>query len=91
VIVEGSVGYPSDGGASVAGPGSLLGFAEAFAGEPRRHAVEVREPIRALCLDAETLIDILEDHPDAAVDLLCALASEVLRIPREEAGSHDQA
>jgi hypothetical protein len=80
LIVDGTVSNRSAAGAPVQlGPGTLLGLAESLAGEPHSYRVEATERLRALRIDTEALVDVLEDEPATAEELLCALAREVVQ------------
>jgi CRP-like cAMP-binding protein len=63
------------------GPGALLGMEEAFAGERRWYAAVARGPTLLLRLDVASLIDVLEDDPDMAVEVLTVLARDLLELP----------
>jgi CRP-like cAMP-binding protein len=63
------------------GPGALLGMEEALAGESRWYAAVARKPTLLLRLDVASLIDVLEDDPDMAVEVLTVLARDLLELP----------
>ena len=58
--------------------GTIVGLAEALAGERRPRRARARGRVRGLRLDVEALIDVLEDDPGAAVELLCSVAGHAL-------------
>ena len=84
VVVEGAF-VRSSGSGSASGsetlpadPGAVLGLREALAKALRASRVATTADARVLRLSCETLIDELEDDPDAAEALLALLARRVL-------------
>jgi hypothetical protein len=63
-----------DGAVRDVGAGTLLGLAEALCVDRRSYRAEARSAVRALRLDTEALIDVLEDDPDAGVELIRVIA-----------------
>jgi CRP-like cAMP-binding protein len=66
------------------GAGNALGMYEALCKERRWHSTTSQGDSVGLKIDVEPFMDILEDHFDLALDLLAALAGELLRL--EQAG-----
>ena len=58
------------------GAGALLGLPDALACTEYRFRLRARGPVQALRLDAEALVDALEDDAASAVELLCVLARQ---------------
>lgn len=63
-----------------AGPYSLVGDLEALADSPREFTAAARTGIRALGISADSFLDILEDHPQLAVDFLGLLARRAVEL-----------
>jgi hypothetical protein len=74
----------ADGTVRDFGARSLLGLAEALCVDRHGYAAEARGVVHALRLDTETLIDVLEDDPDAGVGLLCVIARGAVRAAAQE-------
>jgi CRP-like cAMP-binding protein len=78
VVARGSVACTTDAGDTRAfGPGSCLGPFEAIAGVPRRHAAHADGALLALQIDAEHLIDVLEDDTEAGMAFMSVLARQL--------------
>ncbi len=77
VVLEGRVGCETDDGRQrfVAGRGAVLGLEEALAMEARWCDAAVHAPGSALRITRAALIDVLEDDPDSALELLAACAT----------------
>jgi cyclic nucleotide-binding protein len=56
------------------GAGSLLGLTESLCAGRFDYRAEARSTVRALRIDVEALVDVLEDDPEAGVELLCVIA-----------------
>jgi hypothetical protein len=79
-ILSGAVRCTASAGpAPDAGPGSLLGLTEALCAGRFDYRAEARSTVRALRIGVEALVDVLEDDPEAGVELLCEIARGVLR------------
>jgi CRP-like cAMP-binding protein len=75
LVVSGSVRVrTSSRGELVAGPGSVLGAFDALAAQPRWFTALADEPLLALSLPIEPVLDVLEDEPLLARATLAALA-----------------
>jgi hypothetical protein len=61
----------------VAAP-SLLGLEESLAGHGRLRQIHAVGPARALRVEVESFLDILEDHFDAALGIASELAGRLL-------------
>lgn len=72
---------PLRGTVSVAAPDELCGIGgiELLAGTPRVNPVEVSQPLSALRIHEESLIDVLEDHPALGRDLTAMIAASLIR------------
>lgn len=57
------------------GPGEHVGEIALLDGRPRVATVRAREDLRTGYLTSEDFLDVLEDHPDVALEMLLALAS----------------
>ncbi len=62
------------------GPGEVVGRFEALGGLPRRSRLRAHAPTVALEVGLESLLDILEDHFNLAVDFTAELANELNRL-----------
>jgi len=62
------------GSARDAGPGSLLGLTESLCAGRFDYRAEARSTVRALRIGVDALVDVLEDDPEAGVELLCVIA-----------------
>jgi len=78
LIAEGVLRLKAHGGSIELGPGRIVGLAEALSARCYGLGAKVLSPLRALRLDAESLVDVLEDDAGAAVQLLGAMAREAL-------------
>lgn len=56
-----------------------LGSLELLAERPHRATIEAVTPVRALSIDGEDLLDVLEDHQDMARDWVALLAATLIR------------
>jgi len=61
------------------GPGSTLGALDGLAGLPRAYRAVTETEVVALQLRTEDLLDVLEDHVDAAMGLLAVHAAQVIK------------
>jgi CRP-like cAMP-binding protein len=52
------------------GPGDIVGNLDAMAGMPRWFDAVTTEQVVALVLPSEVMVDVIEDHPELAFDLL---------------------
>lgn len=83
LIVEGAVSSRAAGRAPIRlGPGALLGLPESLSGGSHPERAVALGRLRALRIDTEALVDVLEDDPTTAEELLCAIAREVVRARR---------
>jgi len=57
-----------------AGPGALPGLTESLCARRFDYRAEARGAVRALRIDVEALLDVLEDAPEAGVEMLCVIA-----------------
>jgi CRP-like cAMP-binding protein len=58
---------------------SGIGGIELLAGNARGTPVEVLQPLSALRIGEESLVDVLEDHPALARDLIAMIAASLIR------------
>ena len=80
VLVDGVLVARDDG--SVHRPGAAIGLLEMLAGARHALTVEAVAPVRILASDSATLVDVLEDQPEAALSILATLAGVLLDAPR---------
>jgi CRP-like cAMP-binding protein len=82
ILIEGVIRCAVQGGERWfrAGPGYPLGNIESTCGEPRWYDAVTEMPVLALQIDADVLTDILEDHFGMALEVLAALAGNLIRI-----------
>jgi CRP-like cAMP-binding protein len=59
-----------DGARFSFGPGDIIGNLDTMASAPRWFNAVTREPVVALVLHAEVMVDVLEDHAELAFDFL---------------------
>jgi CRP-like cAMP-binding protein len=79
VIVEGtSCATHASGTTRMLGSGDVIGHLEALGNLPHDETIEVVDPLRALKLDASSLFDVIEDHPDFGRAILAVLADTLL-------------
>lgn len=80
LLVSGSVAGASRTGSHRYrfGPGAGLGALDAIAGMPRAYTATTESSVAGLELGVEDLMDVLEDHSEAAMSLLAAHASQVI-------------
>jgi CRP-like cAMP-binding protein len=81
-VVDGRLEARAGGESFSIGPGGLAGLLEAVAGEPRWYDAEAATPLVALSIEIAAVLDAAEDDPEAATDLLGALARAL--VPTEE-------
>jgi CRP-like cAMP-binding protein len=76
VIVTGRVACVSEDRrhAFEVGPGTVVGLEETLAGEPRWTTASARGPVSGLLISRAVLLDVLEDDPDSALEVLAAFA-----------------
>jgi CRP-like cAMP-binding protein len=86
VVVTGEIAPGPGLRARAIGPGAVLGMEEALAGEARWYAAEARKPALLVRLEVEPLIDVLEDDPGMAVEVLSVLARDLLELPGRRIG-----
>src|SRR5262249_61350698 len=79
LIAEGVLRLKARRGSVELGAGRIVGLAEALSGRCYGLRAKALSPLRALRLDAESLIDVLEDDAGAAVQLLGGMGREALR------------
>jgi CRP-like cAMP-binding protein len=91
ILISGTVSCTTQWGISRfrAGPGQPLGNVERLSGEPRWFTAVAETPVVAMRSDTEALLDILEDHFGMALSLVRAMAENLIRIRREQAGVPD--
>jgi CRP-like cAMP-binding protein len=77
VVIDGRVRCATDDGRQRfdAGRGAVLGLEEALAMEARWYGAVVQAPGSGLRITRAALIDVLEDDPDSALELLAACAT----------------
>jgi CRP-like cAMP-binding protein len=71
------------------GPGYPLGNLERLCGEPRWYTAVTETEVVALRSDLDPFLDVLEDYPDMAKDLLIGMARNLIRILRENAEARE--
>jgi CRP-like cAMP-binding protein len=62
------------------GPQSLAGGLDALAGEPRWYDAVAATPLRALRIEIQSLLDVIEDNMEMAVDMLRVFAQVILEL-----------
>jgi CRP-like cAMP-binding protein len=77
VVVRGTVGCETADGRQrfEVGPGAVIGLEEALAMDVRWHAATARTAVSFLGISRAAFVDVLEDDPDTALELLAALAT----------------
>jgi CRP-like cAMP-binding protein len=81
LLSDGSVQAKGEGGVSFrAGAGFPLGALEAVAQLPRWYEARALEPVTALQVQTDVLVDLFEDSFEMAMDLLALVARATLRI-----------
>jgi len=63
-------------------PGATVGMHEALGGRARWYGAHSDAATRALRIEVEPFVDILEDHFDLALDFLAVLAGRLLALQR---------
>jgi CRP-like cAMP-binding protein len=85
LLVAGTVTCEVERGRSFrAGPGYPLGNLESMAGMTRWYTATTESPVLAMRAETGTFLDLLEDNFDMAADYLAAMATNLLRVLREE-------
>jgi CRP-like cAMP-binding protein len=64
------------------GPGYPMGNLERLYGEPRWYTAVTETDVVALRSDLDSFLDVLEDHPDIARDVLVGMARNLFRLLR---------
>lgn len=59
------------------GRGQLVGSVDSLAGAPRWFTATVSQELTALRIDAQRMLDVVEDHMDAGLEILRALARSI--------------
>lgn len=78
LVVNGAVEcQPSSGTPFELGPSYVVGGLDSIAQEPRWYRAAAKTDLRILELERRHLLDVLEDHPDVAMELLRGLARGV--------------
>ena len=72
------------------GPGYPLGNIERLCGEPRWYTAVTESEVIALRSDLDFFLDVLEDHPEMAKDLLVGMARNLIRILRTNTEAREQ-
>jgi CRP-like cAMP-binding protein len=82
LIVAGTVGCASEDGAQQFRfePGTYPGLFEAIAGVPLWYGAAAESPVVALQLDAEDIVDVLEDSADTALAFMAVVARQVIEL-----------
>jgi len=80
VLVSGKVEHSRRGETLTASSGHALGIVDVVAQRQRLHTATVKEPIVALSLDAEALLDVFEDHFEMGVACLALMGRFLLDI-----------
>jgi CRP-like cAMP-binding protein len=82
LLVSGSVAGIADGGRQRFrfGPGAAVGALDGLAGVPRWFSASAETEVLALRLSVADFIDVLEDHVQAAMELMAVVASDVLEV-----------
>ena len=79
ILLRGTLlGHSRDGMEFRLGPGDIAGGLGTIAELPRWYDATVAEPILALTLSREVLVDLLEDQPDLGFDFLHLMAALLL-------------
>jgi CRP-like cAMP-binding protein len=80
LIVSGSIKGASDDGTQTFRfePGSYPGLMEAIARVPLWYSATAETPVTALRIDAEDIIDVLEDSADTALELMAVVAAQLI-------------
>jgi CRP-like cAMP-binding protein len=80
VIASGLVECVAQGGTQhfELGPASVVGGVDSIAGEPRWYDAATASPVLALRLDLQSMLDVVEDNMDMAVDMLRGFAQVIL-------------
>jgi CRP-like cAMP-binding protein len=73
------------------GPGSIIGGLDSFAGEPRWFTASARTALRALSIEAQTLLDVVEDNMEMTTDMLRVFANVVRELQDRVGDPGDQA
>jgi CRP-like cAMP-binding protein len=81
VVIAGRIAAGPAPRARAIGPGEVFGMEEALAGESRWYPAEARRRGLLLRLETASLIDVLEDDPGMAVEVLAVLARDLLELP----------
>jgi CRP-like cAMP-binding protein len=71
------------------GPGYPMGNLERLCGEPRWYTAVTETEVVALRSELDFFLDVAEDHPDMARDLLVGMARNLLRILRTNAEARE--
>jgi len=89
IVVTGRVCCETDDGRQrfEAAAGTILGLEEALAMDTRWYQAVVRTPGAALRIGRAAVVDVLEDDPDSALELLAALAGIASRLRDQVASS----
>jgi CRP-like cAMP-binding protein len=79
VILDGDLrATTADRGATLLGPGHVIGVLESLAGLRHDATIAVITPVRALEIASTVIFDVLEDHPDLGLAMLQTFAGELL-------------
>jgi CRP-like cAMP-binding protein len=90
IILRGTLlGRSDDGIEFRLGPGEIAGGLATIAELPRWYAATVGEPLVALTLSREVMVDLLEDQPDLGFDFLHLLAAMLLDLRLRVAVQHE--
>lgn len=78
LLVCGSVECRFEGGVRRRGAGDAIGLVDLLAKELRSYAAVTVEPVVALVVDRDALLDMFEDHTEIGAECLASLARAVL-------------
>jgi CRP-like cAMP-binding protein len=59
------------------GPGSIVGGLDSFAGEPRWFTARATTAVRALVIDTQVMLDVIEDNMEMTTDMLRVFAGVI--------------
>lgn len=90
LLLEGSVTTETEEGGVVEPPGAMLGGWELLAGQPRSDTVRATTAARVVEIDRSLFTDVLEDHPEFAIDYLRKLSARVLELRLRSAASRGE-
>lgn len=92
IIIEGEVDVliPTDAGeisVAVLGPKQIFGEMAVLCDQPRTTAIAARSELRVLCLDRNTIFEMLREFPDISLEFIKVLANRLEVTSRELAAA----